>query len=124
MERFFIEIVVKLRKEKFYLEEILAAASSVMPNKASLVFISGVFSKFCRKQNQDALLATFYQEGKINGSFFASCKDQKAVDFVLIPLLQKLVDYYKQASSDITVEKVDMLYARLYNCLKFVPMSQ
>jgi hypothetical protein len=110
LETFFKEIVDKLREEKFYGETILTATSSVKPSVEFLAFVRTIFSNFCRKRNQDALLATFYKEiyskWKI---FFLSCKDQKAINLVLIHFPQKLVGHYKHATSNATGEEVIIL---------------
>ena len=111
LETFFKEIVDKLREEKFYGETILTATSSVKPSVEFLAFVRTIFSNFCRKRNQDALLATFYKEiyskWKI---FFPSCKDRKAINLVLIHFPQKfIVGHYKHATSNATGEEVIIL---------------
>lgn len=109
MERFFTEILKKLRDEKFYPEEILAAITNVKPSKEFLSFIQTIFSEFCRKRNQDVLLANFYKEIYLKcKTFFPSCSNQKAINLLLIHFPQKLVGYYKDAASSGTSEMIQV----------------
>ena len=57
------ETADKLREEIIYPEVILDTISNLKPSESFLKFISKAFSLFCRKRNQDAMLAMFY--GKI-----------------------------------------------------------
>ena len=100
LERFFAEIVEKLRDEKLYPEAILTAITKVKPSEEFLAFIKTIFGKFCRKQNQDVLFANFYKEIYMKWkTFFPLCINQKAINLLLIHLPQKLVAYYKDTAS-------------------------
>jgi hypothetical protein len=100
LERFFTEIVEKLRDEKLCPEAILTAITNVKPSEEFLAFIKTIFGKFCRKQNQDVLLANFCKEIYMKWkTFLPSCSNQKAINLLLIHLPQKLVGYYKDAAS-------------------------
>ena len=100
LERFFAEIVEKLRDEKLYPEAILTAITKVKPSEEFLAFIKTIFGKFCRKQNQDVLFANFYKEIYMKWkTFFPLCSNQKAINLLLIHLPQKLVAYYKDTAS-------------------------
>lgn len=95
------ETVEKLRAESIYPEEILDTISKLKPSKSFLNFISKVFGLFCRKRNQDAMLAMFYGE-IVKGwrVYFPPCNNQKAINVLLIHLPQKLIAYHKNASNE------------------------
>ena len=56
------ETVEKLREKDIYPEEILDTISNLKPSEFFLKFFSKAFDIFCRKGNQDAMLAMFYGE--------------------------------------------------------------
>ena len=93
---------------QLYPEAILTAITNVKPSEEFLAFIKTILGKFCRKQNQDVLLANFYKEIYMKWeTFFPLCSDQKAINLLLIHLPQKLVGYYKDAASS-GIEKVNI----------------
>ena len=94
------ETVEKLREENIYPKEILDTISKLKPSESFLKFINKVFRLFCRKLNQDRMLALFYGEIiKDWRMYFPPCDNQKAINVLLIHLLQKLVVYHKLASN-------------------------
>lgn len=101
LENFVKEIATKLREEKIYPEEILIATFSVKPREEFVTFVREIFGRFCRKRKQEALLATFYQEIYNKWKSFR----QKTVNLALVHFPQKLIGYYKQATTD-TGDKV------------------
>jgi hypothetical protein len=94
------ETVEKLREENIYPKEILDTISKLKPSESFLKFITKVFRLFCRKLNQDRMLALFYGEIiKDWRMYFLPCDNQKAINVLLIHLPQKLVVYHKLASN-------------------------
>ncbi|CAB4024403.1 hypothetical protein AWC38_SpisGene12476, partial [Paramuricea clavata] len=95
------ETVEKLREENIYPKEILDIISKLKPSESFLKFITKVFRLFCRKLNQDRMLALFYGEIiKDWRVYFPPCDNQKAINILLIHLPQKLVVYHKQLASN------------------------
>ncbi len=95
-----VETVEKLREEDIYPKEILDTISKLKPSEAFLNFIAKVFRLFCRKLDQDRMLALFYGEIiKDWKVYFPPCDNQKAINVLLIHLPQKLVVYHKLASN-------------------------
>ena len=79
------ETVEKLREEDIYPEEILGTISNLKPSEPFLKFISKAFGLFCRKRNQDAMLAMFYGEIiKEWRVYFRPCNNQMAINVLLI----------------------------------------
>ena len=94
------ETVEKLREEDIYPEEILGTISNLKPSEPFLKFISKAFGLFCRKRNQDAMLAMFYGEIiKEWRVYFPPCNNQMAINVLLIHLPQKLIAYHKNAGN-------------------------
>ena len=94
------ETVEKLREENIYSNTLIDTIFSLKPSDSFVEFICKVFSLFCRKRNQDAMLAMFYGDIlKDWKDYFPPCSDQMAINVLLIHLPQKLVAYHKSATS-------------------------
>ncbi len=100
IERILSEIVTKLRDENIYPKPVIDTLSKLKPCENFLKFIRKVFGLFCRKRNQDAILAMFYGEiVKDWNLYFPPCDKQIAINVLLIHLPQKLVSYHKTESN-------------------------
>ena len=107
LERVLNEIVKKLRAEEIYPKPILDTLSKLKPSENFLKFVTKVFDLFCRKRNQDAMLAMFYGEIVKDWKLcFPPCDNQIAINVLLIHLPQKLVSYHKTASNTHQNEEV------------------
>ena len=92
-----------LYEDNIFQKEMIELISSLKPSEEFLHFLKEVFATFCRKPNQDLLLATFYEKiAKDWRSFFPPCVDQRAINLFLIHVPQKLVVYHKQATHGIS----------------------
>ena len=101
------EIVKKLCTEEIYPKPILDTLSNLKPSEKFLKFVTKAFDLFCRKRNQDAMLAMFYGEiVKDWKLYFPPCDNQIAINVLLIHLPQKLVSCHKTASNTQQNEEV------------------
>ena len=107
LEKILSEIVKKLLEEKIYPKAILDTLTNLKPSENFLKFVTKVFTLFCRKRNQDTMLAMFYGEiVKDWKLYFPPCDNQIAINVLLIHLPQKLVSYHKTASNTQQNEEV------------------
>ena len=93
--------------QHIYPKPVIDTVSKQKPSENFLKFIRKVLGLFCRKRNQDAMLAMFYGEiVKVWKLYFPPCDKQIATNVLLIHLPQKLVSYHKTASNTQQNEEV------------------
>ena len=108
------EITGKLSEENIFPKEILEVISTLNPTEEFFDFVKEVFSVFCRKCNQDQLLATFYKRMANDWkSFFPQCHDQKAINLLLIHFPQKLVGHYKAKQVRMTTSSSSEVFTNI-----------